>query len=85
MALNVEFGFWSPIRWADFSRDWTLKEDSTWDDGPSVSELSEREKINFSGEDNRDCEWWCKIAEIELDVDLLREDDEDWVGRFLNL
>ena len=49
------------------------------------SEISKKRKGGFPEADDWDWEWCRKIADTELDVDLVQEEDDDQTGLDLNL
>ena len=69
----------------DFECEWKLKDVCILREVWNESGISEIEKRNFSEADDWDYAWQRHEVEIELDVDLVREKDDDSIGPNLRL
>ena len=84
IAHREETISWSPSKCVDLGYKWTVNEVSITEEGLSENGISEREDGRFTGVDERCCAFWRK-AEIELDLDLVHEEDDVFIGLDLKL
>ena len=70
----------------DFGKDWTVKDLSIPQGSLKENGRSEKEEQGVLSEaDDCDFAWWRNNGEIEVAVDILRDEHDDWIGLDLKL
>ena len=84
-ALIEETYSWSPTKREDFAYVWTVNEVPISEENWIESEVSQKETGRFLEAVGCDSAWWRNLAEIELVVDIVQKENDDWNGLDLKL